>query len=276
VFVKLHDYLKTNSSSVTRYAWQELMLGLFGWIPSLPGLAIRALAYKLIMRTEGIAAIESGVRLSYVENIRLGRNVYLDRGSYLHACPGGIEIGDGAYIMHNAELHVFNFRDLPHAFIKVGARTFVGESVVIRGQGGVTLGEAVLIGPGAKILAINHNYGDPSRPIMDQGITGRGIVIEDGAWIGAGAVILDGVRVGRNAVVGANAVVTRNVPPRAVVVGVPARVIRSTGNGHTAPPPGVLPFEAPDGPVSLLTPDSAAEVAAIGPSRSIAADAPHR
>jgi acetyltransferase-like isoleucine patch superfamily enzyme len=179
------------------------------------------------MRINGFAAIENGVRLSYAENIRLGRSVYLDRGVYLHACPGGIEIGDRALIMHNAELHVFNFRELPHAFIKVGRRTFVGESVVVRGQGGVTIGEAVLIGPGAQILAVNHNFNDPTLPIMDQGITGRGIVVEDGSWIGAGAVVLDGVRVGRGAVVGANSVVTRDVPPRSVVVGAPARVVHS-------------------------------------------------
>jgi acetyltransferase-like isoleucine patch superfamily enzyme len=231
---KLRDYLKSNASSVGRYVVQELVLALCGWIPSLPGLAIRALIYKLIMRISGVVAIESGVRLSYVENIKLGRHVYLDRGSYLHACPGGIEIGDGAYIMHNAELHVFNFRDLPHAFIRIGPRTFVGESVVIRGQGGVTIGESVLIGPGAQILAVNHQYGDPSVPIMDQSISGQGIVVEDGAWIAAGAVILDGVRVGRNAVVGANAVVTRDVPPHSVVVGVPARVVRSVAAGQPA------------------------------------------
>src|SRR2546422_6038 len=88
--------------------------------------------------------------------------------------------------MHNAELHVFNFRDLPHAFIRIGRRTFVGESVIVRGQGGVEIGDDVLIAPRAQILAINHNYADVTRPIIDQGITGRGIVVEDGSWIGAG------------------------------------------------------------------------------------------
>jgi acetyltransferase-like isoleucine patch superfamily enzyme len=97
---------------------------------------------------------------------------------------------------------------------------------VIRGQGGVTIGDNVLIAPMVKILAVNHNYADPTRPVIDQGITGKGIVIEDGAWIGAGAAILDGVRIGKGAVIGANAVVTRDVPPRAVSVGIPAKVVR--------------------------------------------------
>lgn len=223
---QLRYYVRGQSSGFGRYVLQEIIVASFGWIPSLLGVGLRALAYKLILRIDGFAAIENGVRIAFAENIRLGRNVYLDRGVYLHGCPGGIAIGDDAFVMHNAELHVFNFRDLPHAFIKVGRRSFVGESVVIRGQGGVTIGEAVLIGPGAKILAINHNFADTASPIMDQGIRGEGIVIEDGAWISAGAIILDGVRVGRGAVVGAGAVVTRDVPAHSVAIGSPARVVR--------------------------------------------------
>jgi acetyltransferase-like isoleucine patch superfamily enzyme len=144
--------------------------------------------------------------------------------------PDGIEIGAETCVMHNTELHVFNFRSLPHAFIKVGSGTFIGESVVVRGQGGVTIGNSVLIAPLVKILAVNHNFADVTRPVIDQGITARGITIEDGAWLGAGATILDGVRVGRGAVVGANAVVSRDVPPHTLAVGIPARVVRQIGS----------------------------------------------
>jgi acetyltransferase-like isoleucine patch superfamily enzyme len=179
-----------------------------------------------MMRLDGAVAIEPHVRIRHARNIRLGKGVFLDQGVYLHATPGGIDIGDRTTVMHNTELHVFNFRDLPHAFIKVGRDTFIGESVVIRGQGGVTIGDSVLIAPGAKILAVNHGFSDITRPVIEQGITGKGIVIEDGAWIAAGAVVLDGVRVGRGAVVGANAVVTRDVAPNTVVGGSPAKVIK--------------------------------------------------
>jgi len=222
----LRNYVGGKASSLWRYFLQELIVSLCGGIPSLPGVAIRALAYKLIMKVEGLPGIEANVRIAYAENIKLGRYVYIDSGVYLHATPGGIEIGDRTFIMHNSELHVFNFRDLPHAFIKVGARTFIGESTIIRGQGGVTLGESVLIGPGVQIMAVNHNYADPTIHIMDQGINGEGITIEDGAWIGAGAVILDGVRIGAGAVIGANAVVTRDIPAHTLAVGAPAKVVR--------------------------------------------------
>ena len=223
---RLKYYIQGQSNGVLDYVVQGLVTTLLAGVPGLPGLALRGLVYRSILHMEGFASIESNVRLRCSRNVRLGHNVYLDHGVYLHACRRGIEIGADTCVMHNTELHVFNFRDLPHAFIKVGRGTFIGESVVIRGQGGVTIGDRVLIAPLVKILAVNHNFEDLTRPILEQGITARGIVIEDGAWLGAGAAILDGVRVGRGSVVGANAVVTRDVPAHSLVVGSPARVIR--------------------------------------------------
>ncbi len=228
---KLTYYVRGQASGRGDYLLQGLLTTALGGVPGLLGIGLRGLAYRLMLRADGFFAIESQVRLRHARGIRLGRGVYLDQGVYLHACPQGIEIGADTCVMHGAELHVFNFRDLPHAFIKVGKGTFIGESVVIRGQGGVTIGDSVLIGPQARILAVNHNYADVARPVIDQGITADGIVVEDGAWVGAGAAILDGVRVGRGAVVGANAVVTRDVPPHCVAVGAPARVIRKLDAG---------------------------------------------
>jgi acetyltransferase-like isoleucine patch superfamily enzyme len=223
---RLAFYVRGQAPSIRDYLLQGVMTTVFGGVPGPLGIGLRGLAYRLILQMNGMAAIECHVRIRHARNLRLGRNVYLDQGVYVHACPGGIEIGDDTCVMHNTELHVFNFRNLPHAYIKIGSGTFVGESVVIRGQGGVTIVNSVLIAPHAKILAVNHNFADVTRPVIEQGIAGQGITIEDGSWIGAGAAVLDGVRVGKGAVVGANAVVTRDVPPHSVVVGSPARVVR--------------------------------------------------
>lgn len=235
---RLTYYIQGHAPTLGDYLLQGLLTTLLAGVPGLPGIALRGLAYRLILRMDGFAAIEAGVRLRHARGIRLGANVYLDQGVYLHACPHGIELASDTCVMHNAELHVFNFRNLPHAFIRIGRGTFIGESVVIRGQGGVTIGNDVLVAPLAKILAVNHNFGDSTRPVIDQGITGQGIVVGDGAWIGAGAAILDGVCIGEGAVVGANAVVTRDVPPHSLAVGVPARVIR-----NLADPPASLPVD---------------------------------
>lgn len=225
-------YIQGQAATPGEYFLQGLATFCFGWIPGPLGIALRGLVYRLVLQMSGFAVIEPHVRIRHGRGVRLGSRVYIDQGVYLHACPQGIDIGNDTCVMHNAELHVFNFRDLPHAFIRIGHGTFVGESVVVRGQGGVTIGNNVLIGPLAKILAVNHEFADISRPVIDQGISGKGIVIEDGSWIGAGAAVLDGVRVGRGAVVGANAVVTRDVPAHSVVAGSPARVIKVLDGGE--------------------------------------------
>jgi len=200
---------------------------LFGWIPSIIGIALRGIFYRLILHMDGWAAIENGVRLRYANYIRLGNGAYLDQGAYLHACPKGIEIGEGTIIMHGAILHVYNFRDMPHSGIKIGRDSLVGEYSVIRGQGGVTIGDRVYTSPFSQVIAVNHVFDDPTRPFVEQGITAEGIVIEDDVWIGAGAVITDGVRIGKGAVVAAGAVVIKDVSPCTVVGGVPARLLKT-------------------------------------------------
>jgi acetyltransferase-like isoleucine patch superfamily enzyme len=150
---------------------------------------------------DGWAAIENKVRLLFADNIRLGRGVYLDQNVYLHACPQGIEIGDNTIIMHGAILHVYNFRDLPNSWIKIGQDSLVGEYTVIRGQGGVEIGDRVYASPFTQIIAVNHVFDDPTRPFIDQGITAEGIVIEDDVWLGSGAIVTDGVHIGKGAVI---------------------------------------------------------------------------
>jgi acetyltransferase-like isoleucine patch superfamily enzyme len=219
-------YLSRQASSLSRYVLEQGIVTLCGWIPTFAGIVVRAMVYRLILHMDGMAAIENGVRLRFAGNIRLGRGAYLDQGVYIHACPQGVEIGSGAMVMHGAVLHVYNFRGIPHSGIRIGKDSLIGEYTVIRGQGGVTIGDRVYTSPMVQIVAVNHIFDDPARPFIEQGITAEGIIIEDDVWIGSGAVITDGVRVGKGAVVAAGAVVTRHVPPHTVVGGVPARVLK--------------------------------------------------
>ncbi|MBN1657284.1 MAG: acyltransferase [Anaerolineae bacterium] len=223
----LRLYLSRQASSLPRYLWEQLILTLLGWVPTVLGIALRAVAYRLILKADGLVAIEKGVRLCFADQIRLGKGVYLDEGVYLHACPGGIAIGENTLVMHHAELHVYNFRDLPHAGITIGHDSLIGEFNILRGQGGITIGDRVYTSPLVQMAAVDHVFDDPGRPFVEQGITARGIVVEDDVWIGAGAILTDGVRVGRGAVVAAGAVVTRDVAPHTVVAGVPARLVRT-------------------------------------------------
>jgi acetyltransferase-like isoleucine patch superfamily enzyme len=222
----VHLYLSRQATSLWRYAWEQLILALFGWVPTVVGIGLRAFAYRLIMRLQGIVAIEKGVRIRFASQIRLGRGVYVDEGVYLHACSEGIEVGDNTLVMHGSILHVYSFRNLPHAGIRIGHDSLIGEYNVIRGQGGVTIGDRVYTSPFTQIVAVDHVFSDPDRPFVDQGITAEGIVVEDDVWIGSGAIITDGVHIGRGAVVAAGAVVIQDVPAHTLVGGVPARHLR--------------------------------------------------
>lgn len=219
-------YVQRQADSLGRYVLEQSLQALFGWVPTLLGLGLRGVAYRLMLHMDGLAGIENGVRLRFANHIRLGHGVYLDHGVYVHACPQGVSIGPGTLVMHGAVLHVYNFRNMPHSGIRIGRDSLVGEYNVIRGQGGVTIGDRVYTSPLVQIVAVNHVFDDPTRPFVEQGITAQGIVVEDDVWIGSGAVITDGVRVGRGSVVAAGAVVTGDVPPHVVVAGVPARVVR--------------------------------------------------
>jgi acetyltransferase-like isoleucine patch superfamily enzyme len=223
---KLRLYVDRQASSLGRYILEQTFFFLFGWIPGLLGIGIRGFVYRPLMMMKGWAAIEGSARLRFADHIRLGNGVYLDQGTYLHACPNGIEIGDNTIVMHGAVLHVYNFRGLPNSGIWIGKDSLVGEYSVIRGQGGVHIGDRVYTSPFTQIIAVNHVFDDPNRPFVEQGITAEGIVIEDDVWLGAGAVITDGVRVGKGAVVAAGAVVTKDVAAHTVVGGVPARPIK--------------------------------------------------
>jgi acetyltransferase-like isoleucine patch superfamily enzyme len=220
-------YLNRQSSSIIRYFYEQTILFVLGWIPTIIGIGLRAILYRLILRMEGFAAIENNVRIRFANYIKLEHGVYLDQGTYLHACPRGIRIGERTIVMHGAILHVYNFRGLPHSGIEIGRDSLIGEYSIIRGQGGVKIGDRVYTSPFTQILAVNHVYEDPNRPFVEQGITAEGIVIEDDVWLGAGAIVTDGVRIGRGAVVAAGAVVTENVPHHTVVGGIPAKPIKT-------------------------------------------------
>ena len=104
--------------------------------------------------------------------------------------------------------------------VKMGKYSYVMNGVLLMASGGIVVEDYVLIAAHAKLISNDH---DPYfRPI----ITCKPIIIKEGAWIGAGAAIMKGVTVGKYAIVGANSVVTKDVPDYAVVVGVPAKVIK--------------------------------------------------
>jgi galactoside O-acetyltransferase len=96
--------------------------------------------------------------------------------------------------------------------------------------GTITIGEHCPIGPGVVMRTANHRFSRSDVFIQDQGHEVADIVIEDDCWIGANAVILGGVHIGRGSIIGAGAVVTKDVPPMGIALGVPARIVKFRGD----------------------------------------------
>ena len=106
----------------------------------------------------------------------------------------------------------------------IGAHTFVNAGCVILDVARVTIGERCQIGPNVQILTPTHPLEPETRAAGWE--AAEPIAIEDNAWLGGGVIVCPGVTIGRNTVVGAGAVVTKDLPPRVVAAGNPARVIR--------------------------------------------------
>lgn len=112
-----------------------------------------------------------------------------------------------------------------HGPVTLGADVSVNPHVTLEGgTAGIHVGDGTRIATGARLFAFDHGM-DPDRPIRDQPTRSRGIRVGIDVWIGANAGITDSVTVGDHAVVAMGAVVTRDIPPWAIVGGVPARVI---------------------------------------------------
>jgi maltose O-acetyltransferase len=109
--------------------------------------------------------------------------------------------------------------------LHIGSRTFINFGLTALDVARITIGDDVQFGPNVQLLTPTHPTDADLRRAKWEAASP--ITIGDNAWIGGGAIILPDVVVGENAIVGAGAVVTKDVPANTLVVGNPAKVIRS-------------------------------------------------
>jgi acetyltransferase-like isoleucine patch superfamily enzyme len=114
--------------------------------------------------------------------------------------------------------------------LQIGSDVSIQAHCHIEALGGVTIGNHVSIAHQTSLLSTDHDWTDESIPIRDNAITMLPVIIHDDVWIGSGCNILSGVTVASRSIVAAGAVVTKSVPGRVVVGGVPAKVIKSLGS----------------------------------------------
>jgi acetyltransferase-like isoleucine patch superfamily enzyme len=154
--------------------------------------------------------------------IRLGNNVLIERDVMLNAGEPNsfIEVGADTWLFYHCMLSTSG------GWIKLGSNCTVNSFAVLYGHGGLEIGNGVRISAHVVIVPMNHIYKNPAIPICMQGETRKGIKIEDDVWIGAGARVLDGVKIGKGSVIGAGAIVTKDIPPYSIAVGIPAKVVK--------------------------------------------------
>ena len=221
-------YLRTRARNVWRYLLEQGVQTLVSWIPGPVGLLLRSVLYRPLLASSSQSAyLESGVELFHMDSIRLGRSVYVDRFSRLHASLARIELGAGTRIMRGAYVCSYVSNARSGEGIVTGANCWIGvDSVLSAGQGGIFLGDNVLIASQAVLVCGNHDFENLDLSALDQTYYGRPIRVGNNAWIGAHVTVLGGVTIGDHAVVAAGAVVNADVEPYTVVGGVPARVLK--------------------------------------------------
>ncbi len=180
---------------------------------------------------KGICVAGENVFVSPFSRVRRGENISLGDGTVIEERvtlwvdhdDGRLAIGKNCYISAGAILNTFE------GWIEIGDDCSVNPQAILYGNGGLKIGNDVRIAPQAALIAMNHRFEDASVPIRLQGIDAKGITIGNDVWIGLGAKITDGVHIGDGCVIGAGAVVTKNIPPFSVAVGVPAKVVSRRG-----------------------------------------------
>ena len=221
-----------------REKYAALVVGRAGWsalvkhelvtlmsqsVPGALGLALRKTLYPALLGACGQGVIfGQNVVLRHPHKIRIGRDVVIDDNCLLDAkgtSNGGITIGNGVFIGRNTILSCKN------GDIHLEDGVNIGFNCELFSASRVHVGRDALIAAYCYVIGGDHDFSDPAAAVIGQGRSSAGVSIGEGAWLGAGAKILDGVAIGDRAVIGASAVVRESVPPGAVAVGIPARVV---------------------------------------------------
>jgi len=225
-----------------REKFAALVVGRPGWGPLLKyefvqqasqhvagalGLALRKVMYPWLLGACGRNVVfGQNVVLRHPHKIRIGDDVVIDDNCLIDAkgeSNAGIAIGSGVFMGRNSILSCKN------GDIAIGDGANIGFNCEVFSASRVAIGAHTLLAAYCYVIGGDHDFSDPSVPVLEQGRRSAGVAIGSGAWLGAGAKILDGVTVGDRAIVGAGAVVREAVPAGAIAVGIPAKVVGQRG-----------------------------------------------
>ena len=229
----------------------KIITTLLGYVPLLPGLGLRYLVYPTIFRKMGRSVrIEPDVRFKNSQLIEIGFGVVLNRGVEIAIdIDNVVEIGDRVCLVRDVQISADGqgnkiklgnsvcldsgviLRAHYGGEIEIGEHTYIAPYTCIVCCGKIKIGKDCLIASHSSICAHNYNFRETNKKIREQGFNCKGITIEDDCWLGSGVRVVDGVTIGKGSVIGAGAVVTKDILPYSIAVGVPAQVISKGDKG---------------------------------------------
>lgn len=181
-----------------------------------------------LKKSSGLIFVGCRVKVRHGYQLTVGRSLILEDNVSINALSyNGITLGDNVSIARDSILFCTGVIAQKGTGITIGNRTGISARAYFAGQGGITIGNDVIMGPDVKIFSENHNFSDIDMKIKDQGVSRQAVTIGNNCWLGAGSTILAGVSIGDGCVVAAGSVVNKSFPSNTVIGGVPAKVLKN-------------------------------------------------
>lgn len=182
--------------------------------------ALRGLVKRLFLKeVHGLFLVGKHTTITHGRHIRCGKNVKFEDYAEIHGLSEELVFGDNVTISRGVMIRPSSYYggDFGKGLI-MGKNSSIGPHGYIGCSGKIVIGENVMFGPKCSLFAENHVFEDSDETIKSQGVSQKGITIEDDCWIGSNCIILDGVTIGKGSVIGAGSLITKDVPPKSVVV----------------------------------------------------------
>lgn len=221
---------KYQETVLGKSGWMELIqyeaiMLLCSWVPGALGYVLRKILYKCLFAEIGRGVtFGQHVVIRHPHKMKIGSHVMIDDNCVLDAkgCQQGeFEIGSNVILSRGCILSA------KYGQLTIGENTNFGANCLVYAVKEVNIGRDTLFAAQCYVGGSMYHFEDPDIPPIRQGAYSKGVTIGDGCWLGAGVKVIDGVTIGDGVILGSGAVVTKDIEPFSVAVGIPAKTIKT-------------------------------------------------